>query len=192
MGHVAGIFARCDHAFGVHRSPEDQEVRGVSRGDAGKAVEFELTTDDVDTLKRIGVNAICDLGTERGVRVVSALTMSIDATQQSIGARRFLSFVEESIVRGTAWARTEVNDERLWAKIADDIGTFLKSLWEVGALLGSRPEDAYFVKCDRTTTTQNDVDNGRVVVLIGLNMLERGGPPRAITIQTARSYESLR
>ena len=82
----------------------------------------------------MGVNAICDLGNGRGVRVISALTMSVDAKQRSIGARRFLSFVEESIRLGTAWARFEANDERLWTRIADNVGTFLKSLWETGAL----------------------------------------------------------
>ena len=182
VGHVAGIFARCDLAVGVHRSPEDQQVRGVTHTDEGKAVEFDLSADDLDTLKRLGVNAIRDLGEKRGVHVASALTMSIDVRQQSISARRFLSCVETSIVRGTAWARSEVNDERLWARLADEIQAFLKSLWAVGALLGSTPEEAYFVKCDRTTMTSEDIDNGRVVVQIGLAM--RGGAiPRAMTIQ---------
>ena len=121
-------------ATGVHCSPEDQEVQGVGRGEDDRAVEFHLTSRDLDTLVRMGVNAICDLGNGRGVRVISALTMSVDAKQRSIGARRFLSFVEESIRLGTAWARFEANDERLWTRIADNVGTFLKSLWETGAL----------------------------------------------------------
>jgi len=150
-------------------------------------VEFSLTADDLDTLERLGVNAICDLGKARGVRVTSALTMSIDAQQRSIGARRFVSFVQDSILRGTRWAEFEINDERLWASIADQIQTFLKSLWESGALLGSEPAEAFFVRCDRSTMTQVDIDNGRVIILIGLSLAEPGAVvTRAITIQTTR------
>ena len=187
MGDVAGIFARCDLVQGVHRSPADQEVRGLSREGERGSVEFSLTADDLDTLERLGVNAICDLGKARGVRVTSALTMSIDAQQRSIGARRFVSFVQDSILRGTRWAEFEINDERLWASIADQIQTFLKSLWESGALLGSEPAEAFFVRCDRSTMTQVDIDNGRVIILIGLSLAEPGAVvTRAITIQTTR------
>jgi phage tail sheath protein FI len=191
VGHIAGIFARGDLAVGIHRSPEDQQVRGVSHAHGDKAVEFDLGPDHLDTLNRMGVNAICDLGKERGVHVVSALTMSIDVRQQSINARRFLSFVEASILRGTAWARFEVNDERLWATIVHDIQTFLKSLWEVGALSGSTPEEAYLVKCDRTTMTSDDIDNGRAVVVVGLSM-PGGATPRVLAIQTAGNEMTTR
>ncbi len=93
--------------------------------------------------------------------------------------------VEKSIRLGTAWARLESNNERLWAKIADDVQAFLKSLWEVGALSGRTPEEAYFVRCDRTTMTWEDIHNGRAIVVIGLNMVQGSDAvPRTLVIQT--------
>ena len=77
-------------------------------------------------------------------------------------------YLEHSIDRGTQWAVFEPNDEPLWAKVRDTITRFLHQEWTRGALLGRKPEEAFFIRCDRTTMTQNDLDNGRLVCLIGV------------------------
>jgi phage tail sheath protein FI len=77
--------------------------------------------------------------------------------------------MEKSIERGTQWAVFEPNDERLWARVRQSISQFLMGVWRDGALMGTTPEEAFFVKCDRTTMTQNDIDNGRLIVLVGVS-----------------------
>ena len=85
-----------------------------------------------------------------------------------IPVRRLALFLEESLFRGTQWVVFEPNDERLWARVSQSISAFLTRVWRDGALLGSTPEEAFFVKCDRTTMTQDDLDNGRLIVLVGV------------------------
>jgi hypothetical protein len=191
VGHIAGIFARSDTQRGVHRAPVDQEVRGLSREEGKGFVEFELVPDQLDISERLSVNAIRDLGLDLGVRVVSALTMSIDAQWRSISARRFLAFVRESVVCGIRWVRFESNDQRLWSRVTKEVEAFLTKVWQSGALSGQTVEEAFYVRCDENTITQNDIDNGRVVCLIGLSLLE---PPFSITLritaQTAIPQES--
>lgn len=85
-----------------------------------------------------------------------------------VNLRRYLAYVEQSIDKGTQWAVFETNGEALWAKVRSTIGDFLMNEWKCGALQGTKPEEAYFVHCDRTTMTQNDLDNGRLVCVIGV------------------------
>ena len=82
--------------------------------------------------------------------------------------RRLFIFVEESIDEGTQWVVFEPNDEPLWARVRQTITNFLTSVWRNGALQGAKPDEAFFVKCDRTTMTQDDIDNGRLICLIGI------------------------
>jgi phage tail sheath protein FI len=82
--------------------------------------------------------------------------------------RRLLSYLERSIEKDTQFAVFEPNDERLWDSVRRSIEDFLHTVWSNGALEGSRPEEAYFVRCDRTTMTQDDLDNGRLVCLVGV------------------------
>jgi len=77
-------------------------------------------------------------------------------------------FIEESIEEGTQWVVFEPNNEKLWARVRQTISQFLTRVWKDGALMGTTPEEAFFVKCDRTTMTQDDLDNGRLIVLIGV------------------------
>ena len=86
--------------------------------------------------------------------------------------RRYFNYLESSIDRGTQWAVFEPNGERLWANIRQTISDFLYNEWRNGALLGASPEEAYFVRCDRSTMTQNDLDNGRLVCLIGVAIIK--------------------
>jgi phage tail sheath protein FI len=86
--------------------------------------------------------------------------------------RRYFNYLESSIDRGTQWAVFEPNGERLWANVRQTIADFLYNEWRNGALLGSTTEEAFFVRCDRSTMTQNDLDNGRLVCLIGVAVIK--------------------
>jgi phage tail sheath protein FI len=82
--------------------------------------------------------------------------------------RRLFLFLEESLEEGTQWVVFEPNDEPLWARVRQSVTNFLTRVWRDGALMGQTPEEAFFVKCDRTTMTQDDIDNGRLIMIIGV------------------------
>ncbi len=94
--------------------------------------------------------------------------MSSDPLWKYVSVQRLRIFLEASIYEGTQWVVFEPNDERLWARVRDTIQSFLRSQWHSGGLFGSTPEEAFFVKCDRTTMTQDDINNGRLICLIGI------------------------
>jgi phage tail sheath protein FI len=85
-----------------------------------------------------------------------------------INVRRFFIFIEQSIERGTQWAVFEPNSDQTWAAIRTSISAFLRTVWRNGALMGTTADEAFFVKCDRNTMTQDDIDNGRLICLIGV------------------------
>ena len=89
-----------------------------------------------------------------------------------VNVRRYLIYLEHSIDNGSQWAVFENNGPALWARVKDSIDSFLRNEFAEGRLLGNSPSDAYFVRCDRTTMTQNDLDNGRLVCLIGVALLK--------------------
>ena len=82
--------------------------------------------------------------------------------------RRLLAYIERSIGEGTQWAVFEPDDEATWSRVRGTIGDFLAGVWKAGELQGTTPDEAYFVRCDRTTMTQNDIDNGRLIALVGV------------------------
>lgn len=171
-GHVVGIYARTDVERGVHKAPANAEVRGIITrdlaGDRGP-LEFKLTKGEHDILNPRGVNVIRDFRTDRrGIRVWGARTISSDAEWKYVNVRRLFIFVEESIDEGTQWVVFEPNDEPTWARVRRSITNFLIRVWRSGALMGLTQEEAFFVKCDRTTMTQDDIDNGRLICYIGI------------------------
>ncbi len=85
-----------------------------------------------------------------------------------VPVRRYLSFLETSLTQGTQWAVFENNGAQLWARVHSSVTDFLMNEWRSGKLQGAKPEDAFFVRCDSTTMTQNDLDNGRLVVVVGV------------------------
>ena len=91
-----------------------------------------------------------------------------DAEGRYVNVRRYLENLEHSIDTGTQWVVFEPNNESLWAKVRNTIENFLFKEWQSGVLLGTKPEEAYFVRCDRTTMTQNDLDNGRLICTVGV------------------------
>ncbi len=160
-GYVAGIYARNDSEHGVHKAPANQIVLGATD------LEFQISQSEQDLLTEQGVNAI-RFFPGRGILLWGARTLSTDADWKYVNVRRLIIFIEQSINRGTQWVVFEPNDENLWANVRATIEDFLITLWRSGALAGIKPEQAFFVKCDRTTMTQDDIDNGRLICMIGV------------------------
>jgi phage tail sheath protein FI len=171
-GHVAGIYAATDIDRGVHKAPANVEVAGIVTRDIDtqrKALEFLLTKGQQDILNPRGVNVIRDFRPDgRGIRVWGARTMSTDTQWKYVNVRRLFIFVEQSIDRGTQWVVFEPNDEPTWARVRRSITNFLITVWRNGALMGTTQDEAFFVKCDRTTMTQDDIDNGRLICYVGI------------------------
>lgn len=160
-GFVTGIYARSDIERGVHKAPANEVVRGLTR------FEANINKGRQDVLNPEGINAL-RFFEGRGNRVWGARTMSSDPEWKYVNVRRLFIYIEHSIDKGTQWAVFEPNGPRLWANIRQTVEDFLLVLWRDGALLGDKPEQAYFVRCDRTTMTQNDLDNGRMICLVGI------------------------
>lgn len=160
-GFVAGIYARTDIERGVHKAPANEIVRGLTR------FEANINKGRQDVLNPEGINAL-RFFEGRGNRVWGARTMTSDPEWKYVNVRRMFIYLEHSIDKGTQWAVFEPNNSRLWANVRQSIEDFLLVMWRDGALMGDKPEFAYFVRCDRTTMTQNDFDNGRLICLIGV------------------------
>jgi uncharacterized protein len=160
-GHVLGVYARTDSERGVFKAPANEILRGV--------IELLADIDDgtQDTLNPRGVNAIRQFA-ERGIRVWGARTLTSNALWKYVSVRRLFIFLERSIYEGTQWVVFEPNDDRLWARVIDTIRLFLRTQWRLGALFGRTEEQAFFITCDRTTMTQDDILNGRLICEIGI------------------------
>jgi phage tail sheath protein FI len=158
---VAGIYARTDADRGVFRAPANEPLESVL------GLETELSERDAETLNSRNVNTLRSFG-EGDVRVSGARTLSSDPEWKYVNVRRYFAYLEHSIDRGTQWTVFEPNGEALWANVRAAITDFLLNEFRTGALAGNRPDDAFFVRCDRSTMTQDDLDNGRLVCLIGV------------------------
>jgi hypothetical protein len=171
-GHIAGIYANTDTERGVHKAPANYEILGMVTRDIDttrKPLEFTFSKGEHDLLNPRGVNVIRDFRSHgRGIRVFGARTASTDTQWKYVNVRRLFIFVEQSIERGTQWLVFEPNDDATWARIRRSITNFLVTVWRNGALMGLTQDEAFFVKCDRTTMTQDDIDNGRLICYIGI------------------------
>jgi phage tail sheath protein FI len=163
-GFVCGIYARNDRLRAVYKAPANEVVTLALR------FEKTLSKGQQDVLNPEGINCFRYFP-GRGYRLWGARTISSDPEWKYVNLRRYFAYLEHSIDRGTQWAVFEPNGEALWANVRRTIEDFLFNEWQNGALLGDKPEKAYFVKCDRSTMTQNDLDNGRLVCLIGVAAL---------------------
>jgi uncharacterized protein len=164
-GFVTGIYARNDIQRGVYKAPANEVVTGALR------FESDVNFAQQELLNPLGVNCLRYLS-GRGYRVWGARLVSSDPEWKYVSDRRYFNYLEASIDRGTQWAVFEPNGERLWANVRQTISDFLYNEWRNGALLGTTVEQAYFVRCDRSTMTQNDLDNGRLVCLIGVAIIK--------------------
>ena len=163
-GFVAGIYARNDVERAVYKAPANEVVN--------LAIGFEtlLNKGQQEVLNPEGVNCF-RFFEGRGMRLWGARTMSSDPEWKYVNLRRYFAYLERSIDKGTQWAVFEPNGELLWANVRRTVADFLLNEWQNGALLGDKPEKAYFVKCDRSTMSQNDLDNGRLICLVGVAAL---------------------
>jgi phage tail sheath protein FI len=160
-GFVSGICARTDIRRGVWKAPANEVVLDAID------FEFHITKGVQDVLNPRGVNCL-RFFEEGGFRVWGARTVSSDPEWKYVNVRRLFIFLEHSIDKGTQWVVFEPNNEATWANVRHTIVDFLFNVWKQGALMGTKPEDAFFVRCDRSTMTQNDLDNGRLVCQIGV------------------------
>jgi uncharacterized protein len=160
-GHMAGIYARVDVERGVHKAPANEVIRGIEKiaQDINKREQDVLNPKNIDVLRYFP---------GRGNRVWGARVVTSDSAWKYINVRRLFIYVEHSIDRGTQWVVFEPNDEPLWARVRQTIENYLTTVWRSGALQGGKAAEAFFVKCDRSTMTQDDIDNGRLICLIGI------------------------
>ncbi len=160
-GSVIGIYARSDNTRGVHKAPANEVVKACT------GLDCQFNKGEQDILNPKGVNLIRSFPGQ-GIRVWGARTASSDGSWKYINVRRLFIFIEESIKANTNWAVFEPNDEVLWVRVQRTISVFLNTLWRNGSLAGSSPEEAFFVNIGRTTMTQDDIDNGRLICIIGV------------------------
>jgi phage tail sheath protein FI len=161
-GHVAGLWARSDNTRGVHKAPANEVLQGAI------GLSFQLTKGEQDTLNPFGINCIRSFP-GRGIRVWGARTLSSNPSWRYINVRRLFNYVEKSIENGTQWVVFEPNDRRLWARVRRDASAFLKTVWRDGALFGSTPEEAFYVKCDDELNPPESRDLGRLIIEIGMS-----------------------
>jgi phage tail sheath protein FI len=178
-GTVAGLYARIDSSRGVWKAPAGTEATLTNV----QALTYNLTDAECGTLNKQGTNCLRQFPVYGRVSW-GARTMEGSDQQASewkyIPVRRVALYIEESLFRGTQWVVFEPNDEPLWAQIRLNVGAFMHTLFRLGAFQGSSPREAYFVKCDKETTTQDDINRGVVNILVGFAPLK---PAEFVIIQ---------
>lgn len=178
-GTVAGIMSRIDSSRGVWKAPAGLEA--TLTGAAG--LQVRLTDDENGELNPLGINCLRSFNIN-GTVVWGARTMrgadQFGDDYKYVPVRRLALFIEESLYRGTQWVVFEPNDEPLWAQIRLNIGAFMQDLFLKGAFQGKTPREAYLVKVDKETTTQNDINSGIVNILVGFAPLK---PAEFVIIQ---------
>jgi phage tail sheath protein FI len=170
-GIIAGIMARTDVARGVWKAPAglDAALNGVQ--------DLQVSLNDLENgqLNPLGINCLRSMGVNGrvvwGARTLRGADAAADEYKY-IPVRRLALFLEESLYRGTQWVVFEPNDEPLWAQVRLNVGAFMQGLFRQGAFQGSTARDAYFVKCDGQTTTQNDINLGVLNVIVGFAPLK--------------------
>jgi phage tail sheath protein FI len=160
-GHMAGLYARVDNERGVHKAPANEVIRGIQR------IADDVTKREQDLINPQNINALRYFP-GRGNRVWGARVITSDSAWKYINVRRLFIYIEQSIDHGTQWVVFEPNDEPLWARVRQTIENYLTTVWRSGALQGGKAAEAFFIKCDRSTMTQDDIDNGRLICLIGI------------------------
>lgn len=160
-GHVVGIYNRSDAERGVHKAPANEVVLGATD------LELNITKGEQGVLNKIGVNCIRSFP-GRGIRVWGARTLSSDGSWRYISVRRLFNQVGSSLDTGLQWVVFEPNNHNLWAKVRRDITSFLRVIWRSGALFGTAPEAAFYVKCDEELNPPEIRDLGQLIIEVGL------------------------
>ena len=157
---AAGIVARRERTYGLPYGPANEVANSVIH------VAEAQPPGRADVLQPLSIN--CFVRRQEGIALVAARTLARDGDWRQLSVRRMVLMIRRALVAQTQWAVFEPNNERLWGNLRRTVEDFLFVLWRDGALLGSKPEEAYFVRCDRSTMTQNDLDNGRLICLVGV------------------------
>ena len=170
-GVIAGVFARTDSQRGVWKAPAGQEATLVGV----RALSYKMTDGENGKINPLGINALRTFPVAGNV-VWGARTLegadALASEWKYVPVRRLALYIEESLYRGTQWVVFEPNDEPLWSQIRLNLGAFMQDLFRQGAFQGISPREAYFVKCDKETTTQSDIDRGIVNILVGFAPLK--------------------
>jgi phage tail sheath protein FI len=169
-GTMAGVYARTDSSRGVWKAPA-----GTEAGLRGANLALTITDGENGALNPVGINALRVFPvfgpTIWGARTLDGADIAASEWKY-IPVRRMALYIEESLFQGSKWIVFEPNDEPLWSQIRLNFGAFMHGLFRQGAFQGTTPKDAYFVKCDKETTTQNDINNGVVNILVGFAPLK--------------------
>jgi phage tail sheath protein FI len=160
-GHLAGIYARVDVERGVHKAPANEVIFQISD------LADDINQREQDLLNPIGINALRAFP-NRGRRVWGARTVSSIPEWRYVNVRRLFIYIEDSIKQGTQWVVFEPNGEALWSLVRQAITNFLDTVWRSGALEGTTQAQAFYVRCDRSTMSLDDIANGRLIVEIGI------------------------
>ena len=162
-GHVIGVYARVDTDRGVHKAPANEVIRRIMD------LEIKLNDREQAVLNPLNINVIRDFrDSGRGIRVWGARCITSDNAWKYVPVRRLFIFIENSLDVGLQWVVFEPNGEELWARVRRTISGFLRTLWLNGQLAGVTQDEAFFVRCDRTTMTEDDIANGRLICLVGV------------------------
>jgi uncharacterized protein len=160
-GFVAGIYARNDIDRGVYKAPANEPVLGAL------GFEKSINKGQQEVLNPLGINCFrfFEAG---GYRLWGARTISSNPQWKYVNIRRYFVYLEHSIDNGTQWVVFEPNGPQLWTRVRNSVADFLLTEFRAGALAGDTPAQAYFVKCDLTTMTNDDIQNGRLVCQVGV------------------------
>jgi phage tail sheath protein FI len=163
-GHMLGVIARTDVTRGVHKAPGNEVVNGILQ------FETKIGKGEQDILNPLHINCYRDFREQnRGLRIYGARVATSDSQLKYINVRRLLLFIEQSLDTGLHWAVFEPNSEPLWDTVRQSVTNFLVTVWRSGALSGTKQEEAFFVRIGfNVTMTQDDIDNGRMIVVIGV------------------------
>ena len=164
-GHMAGIYAQTDVTRGVWKAPANIVINGIL------SLETKLSKGDQDILnpEPNNINALRDFTKQgRGLRVYGARCITSNEEWKYINVRRLFIFLEASLDQGTQWAVFEPNDQQLWNRLIQSVSSFLTTIWQQGGLMGATADQAFFVKCGYDTMSSDDIQNGRLIMLVGI------------------------
>jgi phage tail sheath protein FI len=181
-GHVAGIFARTDRTTGVHKAPANEELEWV------QGTVIAVTPSQQGILNPEGINVIRPFP-GRGVRLYGARTLSRDTVWRFVNVRRLLLMIEETLEKSLQWAVFEGNDYRLRQTITLAVSSFLRELWQRGALVGRTPDEAYGVKCDEQNNPPDGVELGQLIVDVAVAPVH---PAEFVIFRIGRTEGELR
>ncbi|MBS1912590.1 MAG: phage tail sheath family protein [Bacteroidetes bacterium] len=180
-GHVAGVFARTDNETGVHKAPANAELMWTSD------VAVNIGDEEHGLLNPVGVNCIRPFP-GRGIRLFGARTISSDSSWRYVNVRRLMMMIEEAVDEASQWAVFEPHNVVLRQGLIRSVGGYLEMLWRSGKLAGASAAEAFFVKCDDTNNPQSSVDQGRVIVDVGV---APAIPAEFIVFRVGRTVEEL-